>query len=103
MPRIHKHSRAESDLIEIWLYTHDRWGEAQADRYFDELDKGIRQLGRNPELGWRCDRIREGYRSIRINHHVVYYTVTPSVVHVIRVLHEQMDPDRHFGVIGDSH
>lgn len=55
MPRIHKQARAESDLIEIWLYTYDRWGEAQADRYFDELDEGIRQLGRIPELGRRCD------------------------------------------------
>ena len=96
MPSIHKHARAESDLIEIWLYTYNRWGEVQADRYFNELDKGIRGLGRNPELGQRCDAIREGYRSLRIHRHVVYYTVTPSVIHIIRVLHERMDPDRHF-------
>ena len=96
MRKIHKHACAETDLIEIWLYTFDRWGEAQAERYFDELDRGINQLGRYPKLGNLCDHIREGYRSLRINRHVVYYTATPSVVHIIRVLHERMDPDRHF-------
>ena len=28
MPRIHKHARAESDLIEIWTYTYERGGES---------------------------------------------------------------------------
>jgi toxin ParE1/3/4 len=96
MPKIRKHARAESDLIEIWLHTYERWGETQAERYFDELEKGIRQLGLNLELGPRCDHIREGYRSLRINRHVVYYTRTPSVIHIIRVLHERMDPGGHF-------
>ena len=97
MPEIRKHARAETDLIEIWLYTYERWGEAQAEQYFRALENGISQLRRHPELGQRCDHIREGYRSLRINRHVVYYTLTPaSVVHIIRVLHERMDPGRHF-------
>jgi len=25
--------RARQDLIEVWLYTFENWGEAQADRY----------------------------------------------------------------------
>ena len=48
MLKILKHARAENDLIEIWIYSHERWGEVQAERYFDELEKGIKQLGRNP-------------------------------------------------------
>jgi toxin ParE1/3/4 len=95
MLKILKHARAENDLIEIWIYSHERWGEVQAERYFDELEKGIKQLGRNPELGQRCDQIREGYRSLRINRHIVYYIVTPPAIHIIRVLHERMDPDRN--------
>ena len=35
-------------------------------------------------------------QSESINRHVDYYTVAPSVVHVIRVLHERMEPGRHF-------
>ena len=96
MLRIRKHGRAETDLVEIWLYTCNRWGEAQAERYFDELDRSINRLGQYSELGKQCDHIRQGYRLLRINRHVVYYTVTPSAVHIIRVLHERMEPDRHF-------
>ena len=58
MAKIRTQARAESDLIEIWLYSYERWGESQAERYFDELESGIKQLGRNPELGQRCDHIR---------------------------------------------
>ena len=96
MPRVRKQARAETDLIDIWLYTYEQWGEAQAEQYFDALENGINKLGRHPELGRRCDHIRQGYFSLRINRHVVYYTVTASTVHVIRVLHERMDPGRQF-------
>jgi len=96
MSSIRKHARAESDLIEIWLYTYEQWGEVHAERYFDELEQGINQLEHHPELGRRCDHIRHGYRSLRINRHVAYYTVKSSVVYVVRVLHEKMDPDGQF-------
>ena len=95
MYRIHKHALAESDITDIWLYTYERWGEEQADRYFGELDEGIKQLAYHPDLGKPCEHIREGYRSLLINRHVVYYTTTPSIIHIVRVLHARMDPDQH--------
>jgi toxin ParE1/3/4 len=93
--KVHKHERAESDLIDIWLYTFEQWGPDQADRYLDELDKGIRSLARNPDIGATRDYVREGYRVLFLNSHAVYYTVTPSSIQIVRVLHGQMDPDRH--------
>ena len=95
MRKVRKQERAESDLIDIWLYSFEQWGPEQADRYLDELDKGIRSLARNPEIGARRDYVREGYRVLFINSHAVYYTVTPSIIHITRVLHGEMDPDRH--------
>jgi toxin ParE1/3/4 len=93
--RIHKHALAESDLIGIWQYSFERWSADQADRYLDELDAGIQQLARNPELGARRDYAREGYRILLVNSHAIYYTVMPSTIHVIRVLHAQMDPGKY--------
>jgi toxin ParE1/3/4 len=93
--KVHKQERAENDLIDIWLYSFEQWGSDQADRYLDELDKGIRSLARNPEIGASRDYIREGYRVLFINSHAVYYIVTPSTILITRVLHSQMDPDRH--------
>lgn len=90
--QIRKSVLAESDLIGIWEYTFGQWNAAQADKYLDELDYGIKQLAKNPGLGSKRDYVREGYRALFINSHAVYYTVTPSTIHIIRVLHGQMDP-----------
>ncbi|HET9107079.1 MAG TPA: type II toxin-antitoxin system RelE/ParE family toxin [Steroidobacteraceae bacterium] len=92
---IHVHGSAESDLIDIWQYSFEQWGAAQADKYLDELDSGIRKLAINPESGMRRDFVRDGYRVLFVGCHAVYYTVTPDTVHSIRVLHGRMDPDRH--------
>ena len=58
-------------------------------------DKGIRLLADNPELGVKRDYVRDEYPVLFVARHAVYYTVTPSTIHIIRVLHGQMDPDRH--------
>jgi toxin ParE1/3/4 len=95
MRKIHVHALAESDLIGIWQYSSEEWGEAQADKYLDELDSGIRALAGNPELGIRRDYVRDGYRVLFVGSHAVYYTVTSTTIHVIRILHGRMDPERH--------
>ena len=64
--------RAEADLREIWHYSLDNWGEAQADRYLDELDAGIRKCGAEPEGGMQQEAML-----------------------IQRVLHGSMDPSRH--------
>jgi toxin ParE1/3/4 len=93
--KIHLSRLAESDLIGIWRFSRERWDAEQADRYLEELDRGIGLLADTAELGARRDDVREGYRVLFINRHAIYYTVAPSTVHVVRVLHVQMDPDEH--------
>jgi len=84
MRKIHVQALAESDLIGVWQYSFEQWDAAQADKYLDELDKGIRALVDNPELGNKRDYVREGYRVPFVNRHAVYYTISPSAIHVIR-------------------
>lgn len=91
---IRKQTLAEADLVSVWIYTHDRWGEAQAERYLDELDTAIHRLAHNPELGHPCDFIRDGYRALRVNRHIVFYTFDAVAVRIVRILHERMDPAR---------
>ncbi|MDA1092376.1 MAG: type II toxin-antitoxin system RelE/ParE family toxin [Acidobacteria bacterium] len=96
MPRrLVKDRAAETDLIGIWTYSFEQWGEAQADRYLDALERGIGKLADDPEYGRQRNELRTGYWSKRIEHHAVFYTVTPSEVRIRRVLHESMDVDRH--------
>lgn len=95
MRDIVKRPGARDDLIAIWRYSFEEWGEAQADRYLAEIEAGIRRLQQHPELGKNRDDIRRGYRSLQVNRHILYYRVTPSVIRIVRVLHARMDPDGH--------
>jgi len=63
--------------------------------YLLQLDAGIQGLIDNPNIGKSCDGIRQGYRSIQINSHVIYYRVDADEIDVVRVLHERMLPDKH--------
>ena len=87
--------RAEADLREIWHYSFDNWGEAQADRYLDELDAGMRKRGAEPAGGKQQEAVRSGYWSSRVRKHVVFYTFSDDEVLIQRVLHGSMDPTRH--------
>jgi toxin ParE1/3/4 len=92
MRRLVVSERAEADLREIWLYSFKTWGEAQADRYLDELDAGLHECGAEPERGKQRDEVRPGYWSLLIRRHVAFYTFTDNEVLVQRVLHGSMDP-----------
>ncbi|MEM7229324.1 MAG: type II toxin-antitoxin system RelE/ParE family toxin [Planctomycetota bacterium] len=96
MPRRLTHDRAAaSDLIQVWIYSFETWGEAQADRYLRVIETGIRDIARDPTTGRNRDAIRPGYWSVRIAHHVVFYTVNNDELRVRRVLHEAMDFESH--------
>ncbi len=92
MAEIFKHSLAEEDLINIWLYTYEKWGEMQADAYLDQLTSGFGLLSDNPQIGKKCDYIRRGYRRFQIKNHIVYYFSNSDRIDIIRVLHESMEP-----------
>lgn len=95
MPVARLGGRAEQDLMDIWLYTEERWGPAQADAYLDAIALGVQRLVEHPEAGTKRDSVRDGYRVLFIQQHAVYYRLTPTGVHVVRVLHGRMDPLRH--------
>jgi toxin ParE1/3/4 len=98
MRKIRLHARAESDLIDIWQYSYEEWDDVQADNYLDELNTAINSLAANPHLGVRRDNTREGYRALFVKRHAVYYRLGPTTVDVVRVLHGQMDPDKHLEI-----
>ncbi|MDX8379327.1 MAG: type II toxin-antitoxin system RelE/ParE family toxin, partial [Gallionella sp.] len=64
---------ADSDLMEIWQNNRDQWGAKQADKYLVELEICFIELSRHPELGRNRPEIRQGYRSIPKNKHLIFY------------------------------
>ncbi|MEL5849212.1 MAG: type II toxin-antitoxin system RelE/ParE family toxin [Candidatus Igneacidithiobacillus chanchocoensis] len=86
---------ALQDLEDIWRYSMQQWGIAQAERYVDALHARLSDLASAPFSAPSCDSIRPGYRQLRAEHHVAYYMIQSETVVVIRILHERMDVHRH--------
>lgn len=87
--------RAFNDLEGIWLYTYEKWGEKQAGRYLSQLNEQIMLLANTPERGKDRQTLREGYFSIHVGRHLVFYKFTDAIVGIERVLHDQMDFELH--------
>lgn len=86
---------AERDLEGIWLYTYERWGLEQANRYTDQLTLAFASLAQSPNQAPVCDHIRAGYRRFWIERHMVYFRVVDYGILIVRILHDHMDAPRH--------
>ncbi len=91
MLKIHKHALAEQDIVNIWLYSFENWGQAQADKYHDQLDTAFALIAENPSIGVACDVVRKGYRKYHVKRHLILYRFTKTTLHIVRVLGEEMD------------
>jgi toxin ParE1/3/4 len=87
--------RAKADLDEIWDYTEDQWGVAQAETYTRALWQRIEAVAAKPSMGEGCSDIRRGYRKIPSGSHVLFYCLTADGIDVVRILHERMDFEHH--------
>jgi len=88
---------AKRDLKRIAVFTEQRWGREQRNRYLRQLDAVFHQLSDNPETGVQCNYILKGYRKYPILSHVIYYRIgDQDSVEIIRILHKSMDVNRAF-------
>ena len=91
MPRVIKHAQVEQDLTDIWLYSRQEWGEAQADSYLDELDSCFQLLAESPLIAPERREFRVPVRIHPHASHLVIYQTTDEGIAVVRVLHKRMD------------
>lgn len=95
MPEYRLSPAAEIDLEDIWKYTVEHWGAAQADRYTDLLIAAFAELAHSPKIAPACDHIRPGYRRRIVERHVIYFRITDYGIAITRILHDRMDAPRH--------
>jgi toxin ParE1/3/4 len=86
---------ARADLEQIWDYTSELWGDAQAEEYVREIQRAIERIVDNPMIGRACDEVRPGYRRHAVGSHGLYYRASGDVISVVRILHQRMDVDQH--------
>ena len=86
---------AARDLIGIYLYGFENFGEEQAEHYFSGLTDCFDLLTRHPHS---CRERTEFNPPVRIHHynrHLIIYTSGEAGVLIVRVLHDSMDVPRH--------
>ncbi len=81
---------AKEDLIEIWNYSAERWGESQADQYLRTLERGFERIAKGELISKRPLPHFETVRSARCEHHYVFFLSSSPII-ILAVLHEKMD------------
>lgn len=81
---------AADDFAAIYEYTLINFGARQADAYTDDLENALGILA-------ECPEIAEEVRRHDHQRHVIFYRSREHDILVIRILHQQMEPLRHFG------
>lgn len=80
----------------IWQYTFRTWSRSQADKYIDDLFDAFELLATNPAMGKKVYDVREGYRRLLLQHHLIFYRISDAGdVDIIRILNERVDVRRH--------
>jgi toxin ParE1/3/4 len=93
---------AEDDLRQIGRYTQREWGIRQRNRYLSGLDRRLREIANNPGIGRPRNEIKAGLRSILYGSHIILYFVSGEAVLVARVLHKNMEIERHLPSVIDE-
>jgi toxin ParE1/3/4 len=88
-------SLAEADLEEIEVYTLQNWGVDQAIHYIKNLRSHCQMLADNPSLGRACNHIRMDLHRQECERHVIYYLIKQTEIHIVRILHDRMLPERY--------
>ena len=105
---------ARADLAQILAVSAERWGLEGRRRYAAVLTAAMRKVAAEPDRAATRDRaeLSRGVRSFHLRHarvgysearvgrpvHVLFYRVVrPGLAEIVRVLHERMEPSRHFG------
>lgn len=86
---------AQADLEDIYDYTLDNWGRAQADSYLGLIEDHINRLNQNKALLRQFKDWREDGLKTLVGRHWVFLVESGNSYIVVRVLHNKRDVLRH--------
>lgn len=89
--------QAKEDLLAIFSYTLETWGEEQVPIYLNIVETAIERIADNPLLlGSKApEDLSPGCRIFRSDKHFIIYQIMPPRIGIARILHESMDFSRH--------
>ena len=90
MPRYKLTAGAKKDLIAIWNYTFDTWGEAQADNYLLKIEAGFVKIVKGEVAGKQPLPSYPKLLSVHCEHHYIFFLSLKNPI-ILAILHEKMD------------
>ena len=96
MPAYRLSPLAEKDLYKIISTTISLWGNEQAKVYAQNIDAALIKLAQYPDFGRERNEIYNDAKSFPVEKHIVFYQVSDNGIDVARILHQRMDPSKHF-------
>lgn len=93
MSRYRLTRQADQNLIDIYLFTLEQFGFAQAEKYTESMKQCIEMLAGSPRMGRAADDIRPGIRRHEHESHVIFYREDESGILVLAIIHRRMRPD----------
>ena len=91
MREIRKSAKAERDLINIWRYGYEEWGEAEADLYVARIEDALERLRLQPGIGIDSSDMIAGLRRWKVGGYHIYYEADADPLYVVRVLGSRQD------------
>lgn len=80
---------AKADLKRIYRHGVHRYGEEQADKYFNKLLKRFDEIAEKPFHYQKVSEIREGYRRSPFGSDNIYYRVVGRGIEIISIIGRQ--------------
>ena len=82
-------NEAKEDLIRIHHYGVERFGMAQADKYFDSFFKYFDIIAQQPFSFESVDYIKKGYRRCACGSDSIYYKLNIDIVEIMAIIGRQ--------------
>ena len=82
-------NEAKEDLIRIHHYGVEKFGMAQADKYFDSFFKYFEIIAERPYSFESVDYIKKGYRRCACGSDSIYYKINDDTVEIMAIVGRQ--------------
>jgi len=86
---------AEQSLKQIFVYTYEAHGRAQAEAYHEAFHRSFGLLADYPYMGRSADELVNGLRQFTQGAHVIFYMVRDDLVHIEQIFHHRQDVRPH--------
>lgn len=82
-------NEARADLARVYHHGLERFGEAQADRYYERLVQRFEELVAHPLAYPTVDDIRDGYRRSVCGADTIFYRLSGDDVEIMAIIGRQ--------------